>query len=202
METRYKVFWSLNDLDELKKNKFEKFKKFNDFLEREGISDYDKVFDSYIKVLSQSNESNYFDYSELDFQIKYLIEEENIAVNSILEFAENKFSRLEKLLKDLFEKVSLFSPIYNINWVLAVLKEDNNSIEKFIEIIKEIKKWELIVKFENPINKENRTYFLWFDLNYDIESFRKFEDLLLDFDVDKIMSENNMIITWIWIIEK
>jgi hypothetical protein len=65
--------------------------------------------------LSQSNESNYFDYSELDFQIKYLIEEENIAVNSILEFAENKFSRLEKLLKDLFEKVSLFSPIYNIN---------------------------------------------------------------------------------------
>ncbi len=201
MNSRIKVFSSFKELDEEKKYKYFRLEKFNDSLEREWIKDYKEIYDSYIKnIISTDKNIDFSNYSELDFQIKYLIEEEKVAVNSILEFAWEKFSTYEKLLIDLFDRSSIFSPfhkVWTMVWILKDLQEVKN--ELIYKILK-LKKWELVIKFINPIDFSNRTYLINFDLN-NLWEFEKFEEEILSFDVDKIMNENNMIIEWIWIMK-
>ncbi len=49
----------------------------------------------------------------------------------------------------------------------------------------------------NLLNLSNRSYLI----NFSIDNLEKFKEDILDFDVDKVMNENNMIIQWIWIIK-
>jgi len=201
MDSRIKIFSSFEELSEDKKLRYSKLEKFNDLLEREWIEYYEKIYDSYFKIITSTDKNiDFSNYSELDFQIKYLIEEKKIAVNLILDFVWEKFSTMENMLVNIFDKSTIFSPFHKI-WPMVWILKDMQEVKKsIINQILEIKKWELVIKFINPIDSNNRSYLINFDLN-DLWILKRFEEEILNFDVDKIMNDNNMIIQWIWIIK-
>ena len=203
MSERYKIFSSFDELEDKKQIKFSNFLKFNEFLEREWISSYDKIYDSYMKVLSAWEDINYSDYSELDFQIKYLIEEEKVAVNNILEFAEIKFSDIETMLKDALLESPLFTPINKIWEFIAINKDIEKQIPVVIKDLVKRWKWNLVIITKDPkiLSEEWKTFHLIdFDFTNDIvNNLFKFKEKLLDFDLDKEYREHSRLPIWIWV---
>jgi len=118
MIDRFKNFSDFSDLSEENSQEFCEFEKFNQFLERELVNDYLKIYNSYIKIIL--GDTDYSNYSELDFQIKLLVDEVKVPVNKILEFAELKF----KLLNDII--LELIDDLYNID------KDDSIKITEYI----------------------------------------------------------------------
>jgi len=199
MEESYKVFKWFDELDTKKQIKYKDFEKFNIFLEKNEVWSYDEIFDSYLRVLSWEN-IDYVDYSELDFQIKYLIEEKKVAVNNILEFAELKFSDLENLLTTLLLESNLFSPINKIGDFVWINKDIEEKIPDVVKNILKEKKWNLVVIMQKPWEKQRFFHLIDFDFTKDvIKNFQTFKEKLLDFNLDEEYKKNSTLAVWIWI---
>jgi len=194
---RLKGFSELDELNTKKQIKYKALEKINNLLENEKKIDYDTLINSYTKNLIWSENIDYVQFSELDYQMKYIIEENKVALTSILDFANNKFPTPNNFLMDIFKQSNIFSPIHNVWWILAI----NNNSEFKKQVINKIlktEKWELEILFHNPISNRKITYLIEFNLN-SIDWFLNFKNELIDFDIDKIMNEKHVIIKGIWV---
>lgn len=91
------------ELDSSNKLKFSDFERLNDFLERNPLLSYTDLYNSYVKVvLDIWNTPDFTSYSELDFQVKYLVDEIKVPLNRILDYAKLKFWGVIDLLKLFF----------------------------------------------------------------------------------------------------
>jgi len=67
------------------------------------------VEESYLRIISENDyEKNKFSYSELDYSVKLVIEDSNLAINSILKFLEIKYPKKIVLLKEVLEEFLYF----------------------------------------------------------------------------------------------
>ncbi len=198
MEEKYKIFWNFFELDNENKEKYKDFENINKILELSwNKNNYDTIYDSYLNYFQGSND--YSNYTEIDFQIKYLIDEKKIAVNKILEFAWEKFKTRYKFLHDILKKSNLFSPIHNLSWMLAVSKSEID-IDLFIKNLLRIESWEIFIKFKELNWNSNSTYLIGFNFKNDkniINNIKKFASDIEDFSIEKINKDTWMIPYWI-----
>lgn len=181
-----KLFSQINELNEEKQKEFKDFSNVNKILENNPVFQYNEIYNSYIKIIL--NDKNYQDYSELDYQIKYLIEENWISVNKILEFAKTKFWKIEDILSSfLKDKLFFFSDL-----------DDDSMIENTIKNIYEKKSWNIQFQiiFTDKI-KINEVISIDFDINWDQKIFLdKLNKAFSTYDFMQIISWE---IEWIWI---
>ncbi|MDD4151544.1 MAG: hypothetical protein PHR68_02940 [Candidatus Gracilibacteria bacterium] len=155
-----KLFSQINELSEENQKEFKDFSNLNKILENNPIFQYNEIYNSYIEIIL--NNKNYLDFSELDYQIKYLIEEKGVSVNKILEFAKMKFGKIEDILSNFLKEKVLF--LSNT--------DDNNIIENIIKDI--YKKKTGNIQFQIIFTDKNKTdevISIAFDINGDQKIF-------------------------------
>ena len=91
----YRIFSAISDIkDESKKIKFKDFSVLNNFIENWVCRD--ELMTSYADILCWDLDISY--YTELHYQIKYLLEDVKVSCNSILEFYDYKITSYKKLI--------------------------------------------------------------------------------------------------------
>lgn len=101
MKDRTKIFWSYDEISKNDRLKLKSFKELNELLENNTSISVEQVEKSYLKILLEEDfEKNKFEYSELDFTVKKVIEDSNEAINAILLFLDKKFPKKSSLIKE------------------------------------------------------------------------------------------------------
>lgn len=96
----YKRFKDISEITDVnQKNRFQDFWELNKLIE--SWIDREQVYKAYSDVIFW--EIEFKDYSELHFKIKYLLDEVNVALNSILDFYDYKVTSYKKLTIDFIE---------------------------------------------------------------------------------------------------
>lgn len=137
---KFDDFWSL---DNNSKTRLIEFREFNDFLEKNPKISINDVQNSYLKVLSSNAEID-TSFQELDFHIKKLMDNTNLAINSVLTFLDEKYVNKTKVVSDFFSKKWITLDDELIDWFLEWYF-DYISLEYFkvsIEISNEWIVWE------------------------------------------------------------
>lgn len=137
---KFDDFWSL---DNNSKTRLIEFREFNDFLEKNPKISINDVQNSYLKVLSANAEID-TSFQELDFHIKKLMDNTNLAINSVLTFLDEKYVNKTKVVSDFFSKKWITLDDELIVWFLEWYF-DYISLEYFkvsIEISNEWIVWE------------------------------------------------------------
>lgn len=118
--TKIIAFSNLWELDDKQSLDFVNFKALNEIINSKNVT-YNELLDSYCRVLLSIAEDSITWFSELDLQIKYLMDVVREPINKILRYADKKYENLEVLLKEaLFD----FVPDHYINSILNVKKWD------------------------------------------------------------------------------
>jgi hypothetical protein len=161
-----KIFWEIpNEL----KEKFSDLEDFNKFLEKDAYF-YADIYRSCLKAISDFWEKvDTSEYEELDFQIKYLIEETKVPINKILGFVKSKY--LGKVLH-----------------ITSLMLKLEPKIEEILRSIVKIWKWKIVFTslYKNANNTTiERKYWFDFDLNN--------EDSLNKLECDFIMTQKKII---------
>lgn len=138
-----KKFDDFSSLDNNSKTRLIEFREFNDFLEKNPKISINDVQNSYLKVLSANAEID-TSFQELDFHIKKLMDNTNLAINSVLTFLDEKYVNKTKVVSDFFSKKWITLDDELIDWFLEWYF-DYISLEYFkvsIEISNEWIVWE------------------------------------------------------------
>lgn len=138
-----KKFDDFSSLDNNSKTRLIEFREFNDFLEKNPKISINDVQNSYLKVLSANAEID-TSFQELDFHIKKLMDNTNLAINSVLTFLDEKYVNKTKVVSDFFSKKWITLDDELIVWFLEWYF-DYISLEYFkvsIEISNEWIVWE------------------------------------------------------------
>ena len=125
---RYEAFWNFHELSAEKQFKFDLYKGLNDIIQKEKIKP-DLVNDSALKILLDiwKQDIDFSDYSELDHQVKLLIEEHKLAISNIYEFVETKFPfKKEEYIKILNQMDAL--PVWEIEGIVDMLFQKQEGI--------------------------------------------------------------------------
>lgn len=150
-----KRFSRISELDEEKQNKFKNFKRLNIILENNPIIQTQEIFNSYTMIILKEWEIS--NYTELDFQIKYLIEELNISINSILEFTWEKFYNIKDVIN---------------NYFIKKIRFDKEKIDNIIDDIYSKKVWKFHIKFIYN-NEDSEFTVIDFNINWDLKKFEE-----------------------------
>lgn len=131
MSWNFRSFSLLGELNNLNKVRFSDFEKLNDFLERNPLLWYTDLYNSYVKVvLDLWSIPNYTNYNELDFQLRYLIDDIKIPLNRILDYAKCKFPWVIEVAKDFFLSIPWCTESY---------------AQELIEGLEIFKKWNILI---------------------------------------------------------
>lgn len=181
MSEKIKLFSQMWELDEENKLEFWEFEKLNDFLERNPLFKYVDIYNSYIKIiLDEWKTPNFAEYSELDFQVKRLIEEVKVPVNKVLLFAELKYWWINEIIKWFFTKVPHIT---------------DEAINEIIKVVNERKTWNIIILL-GGINKQ---FSIPFNLNWKVEDFHKnIKECFAQIDFGQV-KEWKILWIWIWV---
>lgn len=177
-----KLFSQLWELDDDNKLRFSDFEKLNEFLERSPLLSYTDLFNSYVKiVLDIWKNPNFWEYSELDFQVKYLIDEVKVPLNKILNYARLKYWEFNDVLKWFFS---------NIPWI------DEDTQMEIIGHINKRKTWSIVIYVKTTIDTPEE-HIILFDLNSNPSILHK--RLKECFDKINLERIKTWEIKWIWI---
>lgn len=138
-----KKFGDFSSLDNNSKSRLVEFREFNDFLEKNSSIKVEDVHSSYLKIINSNWEIDN-SFSELDFQVKKVMENTNLAINSVLNFMDEKFVNKVKVVNDYFKNKWITIANELIEWFLEGFF-DNLSLEYFkisIELSNEWIVWE------------------------------------------------------------
>lgn len=154
-----KLFSDFSSLDTENKQTFYEFSEFNSFLEKNTIT-YLNLYNSYIKIILDiwRKDIDFSTYSELDFQIKLLIEDTKVPINKILEFANLKFWNFE---------TELYKTLKGLDFLA------DEDVKKLLEKLLKNKQWDLIFSFLGEDWDEIHSIEMKFDIkNFSIESIQ------------------------------
>lgn len=138
-----KKFGDFSSLDHKSKSRLVEFREFNDFLEKNSSIKVEDVHSSYLKILNSNWEIDN-SFSELDFQVKKVMENTNLAINSVLNFMDEKFVNKVEVVNDYFKNKWITIANELIEWFLEGFF-DNLALEYFkisIELSNEWIVWE------------------------------------------------------------
>jgi hypothetical protein len=175
-----KRFWEISEIEDKElRESFSDFSGLNKIIERENLT-REQLEKAYADVIIW--ELNQLDYKELHFQIKYLLDEVGVAVNSIINFYDSKVvpylhASIElinnlNVPKDLKDNVVSFLNYGNKSGKMWFLVKTNWD-ETYNEIVIDKKKmsdeyiYKLLEKWNNALkekSKLNIPVFAWFKI--------------------------------------
>ena len=123
---RYEAFWDFHELSDEKQFNLALYKGLNEIIQKEKIKP-DLVNESALKILLDiwRQDIDWSDYSELDYQVKLLIEEYKVAISNIYEFVETKFPfKKQEYIKTL-NQMYVF-PVWKTEEMVDVLFQKQN----------------------------------------------------------------------------
>lgn len=168
LSDRVKTFWSFWELPRDKILDFDWLQELNELLEKNIRISVRQVQDSYLKILLETDfENNKFSYSEIDFVVKKVIEDSNLATNSILWFLDFKYKTQEKLIREtLSEHINLWDEVLD-SFVNEILTYRIWQINLFL--------WGIILNWEITIYYDFKN----FEFNEALRRFKNNIDLQL-----------------------
>lgn len=175
-------FWELSAEEKLQ---FSDFERLNCYIEANPFIWYMELYNSYVRVvLDIWKNPNISDYSELDFQVKYLIDETKVPLNSILSYANIKFWWAKELLEWFFVKLP---------WI----KQDD--IIKILDTINKIKRWYIEIAVFLVDKDEPEVHTIYFDIKSKPEDLqKKLKNWFDNLDIERI-KKWKVVGIWLWI---
>lgn len=187
MSNEIKMFWNFSDLTSQEKIDLSKFTHLNETIEKNNEFDnYRAVYSAYVSGMLNiwEDEQNLVWCSELDYQIKYLIDKLWLT-NGILLFAEKKYQKLDTAIWELL-----------VSHDILYQEEE----KEYLEIINSIKKWIFSIEILDCFGNYIDSCELMFNIEWDIISeYEKFKNGLLKFDIARFKKENKIIDIICWI---
>lgn len=170
-------------MDDENKLRFSDFERLNTFLNRNVLT-YEDLYNSYVKVILDIwRNPNYMEYSELDFQVKMLIDEIKVPLNRIIDFARLKYWTVKDLL----------------TWCL--LRIPQMTEEDAMEVVQKLlSKWEwyIVVKFMWIDEESSQEYLIHIDINLpEQELVKNLKEWFWKIDMNQI-KQWKVIWAWIW----
>lgn len=155
----YKRFTDISEIkDENTRKNYSDFTDLNNMIE--SWIDREKLLEAYTDVLCW--EMDISEYTELHFQIKYLIEEVNIACNKIINFYDYKITPYKKLIIDFLDENDYIFPnnyresfmefLHNPSrrdYVILSVKWDDGNVQEIIKIWPEDSEKDIYEKLVN-----------------------------------------------------
>lgn len=157
MSERFKTFGDISELTPREQDELSVFHGLNKIVEEnKTISWYQDIVKAYSQAILNMWEEwvDFSEYWELDFQVKYLLEEMN-QTNGILSFADKKFKLIETVIAELLENI----------WPLSKEKS-----LKIFNIMNDYKEWKLCFKICDIENNDLNEVLIPFNLNIDFRS--------------------------------
>ncbi len=180
---KLKLFTDIGEMDEINRLRFSDFKWLNDLLNWNALSTYEDLYNSYVKVvLDIWGNPNYREYSELDFQVKMLIDEIKVPLNRVIDFARLKFWTIKDLLKSCLLK-------------FPQMKEED-AIETAQKLLSNWD-WYIVVQFHGIDEESSNEYLIYIDTWLPAEDlFKSLREWFSKLDFDLIKQWK---IIWAWI---
>lgn len=185
---RFEAFWHFAELSAEKQLKLSLYKGLNKIIQKEKIES-DLVNGSVSKIVldTWNKDIDWSDYSEMDYQVKLLVEEHKISVENIYEFVENKFPLKKQAYIDILKEME-FVPVFERQKVVDTIFEKEKGIftVRFSDI-----EW-------NPID----IFSIKFNINWDfVENLEYFKNKALDIDLNNYLDDNlTYVQSEIWIL--